>query len=171
MSSKLILVNIIRWVILLLVQILLLRNLSFYNMATPFLYILFLLLLPFGIPNILLYIIAFATGLTLDAFYDTLGVHTAACVMLAFVRILFISVTVSRDGFDEPEPTLGNMGFRWFMLYALLCIFSHHIVLFLLETFRLTELSYTLLRCLLSGFFTLFTVVLIEFIFYNRKMR
>ncbi|WP_285058858.1 rod shape-determining protein MreD [Pedobacter ginsengisoli] len=171
MSSKLILANIVRWVILLLVQILLLRNLSLYNMATPFLYILFLLLLPFGIPNILLYIIAFATGLTLDAFYDTLGVHTAACVMLAFVRILFISVTVSRDGFDEPEPTLGNMGFRWFMLYALLCIFSHHVVLFLLETFRFTELSYTLLRCLLSGLFTLFTVVLVEFIFYNRKMR
>jgi rod shape-determining protein MreD len=171
MSSKLILANIVRWVILLLVQILLLRNLSLYNMATPFLYILFLLLLPFGIPNILLYIIAFATGLTLDAFYDTLGVHAAACVMLVFVRILFISVTVSRDGFDEPEPTLGNMGFRWFMLYALLCIFSHHIVLFLLETFRFTELSYTLLRCLLSGLFTLFTVVLVEFIFYNRKMR
>jgi rod shape-determining protein MreD len=171
MNSKLIFVNIVRWVILLLIQILLLRNLSFYNMATPFLYILFLLLLPFGIPNILLYLIAFATGLTLDAFYDTLGVHTAACVTLAFVRILFISVTVSRDGFDEPEPTLGNMGFRWFMLYALLCIFSHHLVLFMLETFRFTELSYTLLRCLLSGFFTLFTVVLIEFIFYNRKMR
>lgn len=171
MNSKLIFVNIVRWVILLLIQILLLRNLSFYNMATPFLYILFLLLLPFGIPNILLYLIAFTTGLTLDAFYDTLGVHTAACVTLAFVRILFISVTVSRDGFDEPEPTLGNMGFRWFMLYALLCIFSHHLVLFMLETFRFTELSYTLLRCLLSGFFTLFTVVLIEFIFYNRKMR
>lgn len=171
MSSKLILANIVRWMILLLAQILLLRNLSLYNMATPFLYILFLLLLPFGIPNILLYIIAFATGLTLDAFYDTLGVHAAACVMLVFVRILFISVTVSRDGFDEPEPTLGNMGFKWFILYALLCIFSHHIVLFLLETFRFTELSYTLLRCLLSGLFTLFTVVLVEFIFYNRKMR
>lgn len=171
MNSKLIFVNIVRWVILLLVQILLLRNLSFYNMATPFLYILFLLLLPFGIPNILLYLIAFATGLTLDAFYDTLGVHTAACITLAFVRILFISVTVSRDGFDEPEPTLGNMGFKWFTLYALLCIFSHHLVLFMLETFRFTEFSYTLLRCLLSGLFTLFTVVLIEFIFYNRKMR
>lgn len=171
MSSKLILANIVRWIILLLAQILLLRNLSYYNMATPFVYVLFLLLLPFGIPNILLYLIAFVTGLTLDAFYDTLGVHTAACIMLAFVRILFISVTVSRDGFDEPEPTLGNMGFKWFLLYALLCIFSHHIVLFLLETFRLTELSYTLLRCLLSGLFTLFTVVLIEFVFYNRKMR
>jgi rod shape-determining protein MreD len=171
MNSKLILANVMRWVILLLVQILLLRNLGFYNMANPFVYVLFLMLMPFGIPNILLYLIAFVTGLTLDAFYDTLGVHTAACVMLVFVRILFISVTVSRDGFDEPEPTLGNMGFKWFILYAMLCIFSHHTVLFLLETFRLTEFGYTMLRCLLSSLLTLFTVVLIEFVFYNRKLR
>lgn len=171
MNSRLVLVNIIRWFVLLLIQILLLRNLSFYNLATPFVYILFLLLIPFGTPNLLLYLIAFITGLSLDAFYDTLGVHTAACVTLAFVRILFISVTVNRDGFDEPEPTLGNMGFKWFILYAILCTFSHHLVLFFLETFNLAEFSYTLLRCLFSGLFTLFSVVLIEFIFYNRKVR
>jgi rod shape-determining protein MreD len=171
MNSKIVLVNVLRWFILLLTQILLLRNLSFYNMATPFVYILFLMLLPFGIPNLFLYLIAFATGLTLDAFYDTLGVNAAACVMLAFVRISFISLTLNRDGFDEPEPTLGNMGFKWFILYAILCVFSHHLVLFFLETFRLAEFSYTLLRCFLSGIFTLFTIILIEFIFYNRKAR
>lgn len=171
MNSKIILVNIVRWFLLLFIQILLLRNLSFYNLATPFVYILFLLLLPFGIPNLLLYLIAFFTGLTLDAFYDTLGVHTAACVALAFVRISFIAVTVNKDNFDEPEPTLGNMGFKWFSIYALLCTFAHHFVLFFLETFRLTEFSYTLLRCLLSGVFTLFLLLLIEFVFYNRKVR
>ncbi|TDQ07466.1 rod shape-determining protein MreD [Pedobacter metabolipauper] len=171
MNSKLIIVNIVRWFILLLTQILLLRNLSFYNLATPFVYILFLLLLPFRIPNLLLYLVAFITGLTLDAFYDTLGVHVSACIALAFVRVLFISVTVNRDNFDEPDPTLGNMGFKWFILYSSLCIITHHIVLFFLETFRLTEFSYTLLRCLLSSVFTLFIVVLIEFVFYNRKMR
>ena len=171
MNSKIVLVNVLRWFILLLTQILLLRNLSFYNMATPFVYILFLMLLPFSIPNLFLYLIAFATGLTLDAFYDTLGVNAAACVMLAFVRISFISLTLNRDGFDEPEPTLGNMGFKWFILYAILCVFSHHLVLFFLETFRLAEFSYTLLRCFLSGIFTLFTIILIEFIFYNRKAR
>jgi len=171
MNSRIILINVIRWFILLSVQVLLLRNLSFYNLATPFTYILFLLLLPFSMPNIVLYLIAFGTGLTLDAFYDTLGVHTAACVALVYVRILFISVTVSRDSFDEPEPTLGNMGFKWFSLYALLCTAAHHLVLFFLEAFKLTELSYTLLRCLLSGIFTLFTVILIELVFYNRKMR
>lgn len=171
MNSRLILTNILRWFILLFVQILLLRNLSFYNLATPFVYVLFLLLLPFNTPNLLLYLIAFGTGLTLDAFYDTLGVHAAACVALAFVRILFISISVNREGFDEPEPTLGNMGFKWFSLYALLCIFSHHLIVFLLEAFKLSELSYTLLRCLMSGAFTWLLIILIEFIFYNRKTR
>lgn len=171
MNSKLILINILRWFLLLFIQIILLRNLSFYDLATPFVYVLFLLLLPFGMPNILLYLIAFGTGLTLDAFYDTLGVHAAACVTLVFVRIQFISISVNRDGFDEPEPSLGNMGFKWFSLYSLLCIFSHHLVLFLLEAFKISELSYTLMRCLMSGIMTWFIIILIEFIFYSRKSR
>lgn len=144
-------------------------NLSFYNLSTPFIYVLFILVLPFGIPNLLLFIIAFGTGLTLNSFYDTLGVHTTACVALAFVRILFISVSVNRDAFDEPEPSLGNMGFKWFSIYAILCIFVHHFVVFFLEAFKLSEFSYTLGRCVLSVIFTLFLVLLVEFIFHNRK--
>ena len=169
MNSKTIFINIFRWFVLLFVQVFLLRNLSFYNLSTPFIYVLFILVLPFGIPNLLLFFIAFGTGLTLDSFYDTLGVHTTACVALAFVRILFISVSVNRDAFDEPEPSLGNMGFKWFSIYAILCIFVHHFVLFFLEAFKLSEFSYTLGRCVLSVIFTLFLVLLVEFIFHNRK--
>lgn len=169
MNSRTIFINIFRWFVLLFVQIFLLRNMGFYNLSTPFVYILFLLVLPFGIPNFLLFLIAFGTGLTLDAFYDTLGVHTSACVALAFVRILFISVSVTRDAFDEPEPSLGNMGFKWFSIYAILCILAHHLVVFFLEAFKLNEISYTLVRCLISVAFTLFLVLLVEFIFHNRK--
>jgi len=171
MNSRLLLINVIRWFLLLFVQIFLLRNLSFYDLATPFVYVLFLMLLPFGTPNLLLYLIAFGTGLTLDAFYDTIGVHAAACVALMFVRISFISVSVNREGFDEPEPSLGNMGFKWFSIYAVLCIFVHHLVLFVLEAFKLTDLTYTLLRAALSGIFTLSTVILIAFVFFNRRAR
>ena len=169
MNSKTILLNLFRWVILLFVQIFLLRNLIFYNLSTPFIYVLFLLVLPFRIPNLLLFIIAFGTGLTIDTFYDTIGVHTTACVALAFVRILFISVSLNRDAIDEPEPSLGNMGIKWFSLYAVLCIFVHHIFVFFLEAFKLNEFYYTLTRSLLSVIFTFFVVLLVEFIFHNRK--
>ncbi len=169
MNSRTIFINIFRWFILLFVQIFLLRNLNYYNLSTPFIYILFILVLPFRIPNLLLFILAFLTGLTMDAFYDTIGVHTSACAVLALVRILFISVSVNRDAFDEPEPSLGNMGFKWFTLYALICIFMHHLVVFFLEAFKFNELIYTLSRALISVVFSLFIILLVEFTFHNRK--
>lgn len=170
MNSRTIIVNLLRWMALLFIQIFLLRNMAFYNLSTPFIYVLVILLLPFRTPNLLLYLIAFMTGITLDAFYDTLGVHTSACVALAFVRTIFISISLNRDSIDEPEPTLGNMGLRWFSLYAVLCIFAHHLILFFLEAFKISSWSYTLGRTLLSVVFTLFTVILVEFIFHNRKL-
>ncbi len=169
MNSRTILLNIFRWIVLLFVQIFLLRNLIFYNLSTPFIYILFLLVLPFRIPNLLLFLIAFITGLTIDTFYDTIGVHTTACVALAFVRILFISISLNRDTIDEPEPSLGNMGIKWFALYTFLCTFIHHLFVFFLEAFKLNEFYYTLTRSLLSVVFTFFVVLLVEFIFHNRK--
>ncbi|RZK40779.1 MAG: rod shape-determining protein MreD [Pedobacter sp.] len=169
MNSKTILINIFRWLVLLFVQIFLLRNIGLYNLSTPFIYILFLLILPFKIPNILLYVLAFLTGLTVDAFYDTLGVHTSACIALVFVRILFISVSLNREAIDDPEPSLGNMGLKWFAPYAISCIIIHHLVVFFLEAFKLSEFGYTLGRALISVTFTLFLIILTEFTFHNRK--
>ncbi|MFD1255658.1 rod shape-determining protein MreD [Mucilaginibacter terrae] len=170
--SRVLLFNLIRFVVLVLLQVFLLKNISLYNLSVPYLYILFVLLLPFEIPNLLLFLLSFILGLTIDAFYDTPGLHAAACVVLAFVRILFISITVQKDGFDnEPEPTLGNMGFRWFFTYAAVLILFHHFFLFNLEVFRLSEIQFTLLRFISSSVFTLFLVLISSFLFYRRKER
>lgn len=165
-------INIIRFIVLIALQVFLLKNIGYYNLSTPFLYILFILLLPFGIPNGLLFFLAFMTGLTVDVFYDTLGLNAAACTILAFVRIVFIRLTVQRDGFDnEPEPSLGIMGFRWFIFYAIILTFFHHFVLFTFETFRFSEFGYTLLRVILSSLFTVFLMLITEFIFFRKKVR
>lgn len=169
MNSKLILLNVLRWIALIAVQVFLLRNIGFYNLSTPFIYLLFILVLPFSTPNLIVYILAFFTGLTVDAFYDTLGVHTTACVVLAFVRILFISVSLNRESIDEPEPSLGNMGFTWFSVYALTGIIFHHLTLFYLEAFKISEFWYTLSRAFISTALSLVLVLLTEFIFHNRK--
>ena len=153
-------------------QVFLLKNITLYNLSTPYLYIMFILLLPFEVPNLLLFALAFILGLTIDAFYDTPGLHAASCVMLAFVRILFISITVQKDGFDnEPEPTLSVMGLRWFFTYALILTLAHHFFLFNLEVFRLSEVPYTLSRFVLSSIFTVFLMLLSGFLSYRRKER
>jgi rod shape-determining protein MreD len=170
--SRAIIINIIRFFVLVFMQVFLLKNVTLYNLSTPYLYILFILLLPFETPNVVLFALSFILGLTIDAFYDTPGLHAASCVILAFVRILFISITVQKEGFDnEPEPTMSNMGFRWFFTYTLILTLFHHFFLFNLEVFRFSEIPYTLSRFVLSSIFTVFLMLLIGFLFYRRKER
>lgn len=170
--GRVILVNLLRFILLICLQVFLLKNMGYYSLAVPFVYILFILLLPFKIPNGLLFLLAFLTGLTVDVFYDTLGLNAAACTVLAFVRIFFIKVTVQRDGFDnEPDPSLGIMGFRWFFFYAIILTFFHHLVLFTFEAFSFSEFGYTLLRVIFSSILTVVLILLAEFMFFRKKMR
>src|SRR6201996_1461741 len=166
------LVNLVRFIILDFLQVFLLKNITLYNLSTPYLYIMFILLLPFEIPNVLLFALSFILGLTIDSFYDTPGLHTASCVLLALVRILFISVTVQKDGFDnEPEPTLSMMGFRWFFTYSVTLTLIHHFFLFNLEVFRFSEIQYTITRTILSSIFTVFLILVTGLLFYRSKER
>ncbi|MEO7214883.1 rod shape-determining protein MreD [Mucilaginibacter sp.] len=170
--SRIILMNLVRFIMLIFLQVFLLKNVALYDLSTPYLYILFILLLPFETPNIVLFILAFLLGLTIDMFYDTPGLHAAASTVLALVRVMFISITVQKDGFDnEPEPTLSIMGFRWFFTYALVLTLFHHFFLFNLEVFRITEIQYTLSRFLLSSIFTVFLILVSGLLFFRRKER
>ena len=170
--GRAIVINTIRFIVLLATQVFLLKNTGYYNLSVPYLYILFILLLPFNIPNGLLFLLAFISGITVDVFYDTLGLHALACSVMAFVRIVYISITVQRDGFDnEPEPRLGIMGFRWFVFYAVILAFFHHLVLFTFEAFRISEFGFTIIRVLLSALLSTILILVAEFVFYRKKVR
>ncbi len=170
--TRILLNNVLRFVVVVFLQVLLLKNVALYNLTTPYLYILFILLLPFETPNVMLFLLSFLLGITIDMFYNTPGLHAAACTLLALVRVLFIGITVQKDGFDnEPNPSLSNMGFRWFFTYVLVLTLFHHFALFNLEVFRFSEIQYTLIRFLLSSVFTIFLILITSFLFYRRKER
>src|SRR3546814_5569077 len=92
--TKLLLENILRFILLILAQVFLFKNMGYYNLVIPFPYIMAIMLLPVRISKVLLFIIAFLTGLTIDAFYDTLGINAAACVTLEWVRIIFLNLKI-----------------------------------------------------------------------------
>ena len=78
--------NIIRFAILVLIQILLLNNIQISGHIVPYFYILFILLMPFETPGWMLLFAGFALGLSVDMFGQTLGMHTSATVFMAFLR-------------------------------------------------------------------------------------
>lgn len=170
--GKIIILNIIRFLVLLIVQIAVLKNIGYYNLAVAFPYILIVLLLPIGISNLTLFILAFFTGLTIDAFYDSMGIHATACVALAYFRIFFHKITIELDEQSSfNTPSWGNMGFKWYGTYIVLSILIHHTILFFVEVFSFHNFIQTLLSIALSSVFTLILVFVISLLTYHKKSR
>ena len=78
--------QLIRFVVLVLIQVLILNNLLLPGVFNPYIYPLFLLLLPIRMPIWLLLLVGFVAGLTIDLFSNTMGMHAAASVLLCFMR-------------------------------------------------------------------------------------
>lgn len=164
--------NLLRFLVLVAMQVFLFKNIGYYNLVTPYPYIFFLLLLPIGIPNLNLYIIAFLTGLCVDIFYDTLGVNAAASVMLAWARIVFLKITLEAENHDKnTTPMLGEVSFKWFMPYILLTCFMHHLTLFMLAAFTFRQFHYTLFSTVFSCIFTVLIMLVFSLLIYRRKKR
>lgn len=152
------------FILLILLQVLLFNNIQFSGYVNPYVYIMFILLLPIEIPAWLLLGLSFLTGLIIDFFSGSFGMHTSATVLAGFVRPYVLRLVSPRDGYESsPEPSMLIYGFRWFLLYSLLIVLIHHTALFYLEVFRLADFFRTFLRVLLSTIFSVVFILLIEF--------
>src|ERR1700740_3688647 len=92
--------NIIRFVLLLLLQTLIIKNIPFGSYFVPMPYIMFLLMLPFETMPLLVLLLSFAVGISVDIFYDTQGIHASSCVVLGFVRFYFLRLLAPREGYE-----------------------------------------------------------------------
>ncbi len=152
------------FILLILLQLLLFNNIQFSGYVNPYVYILFILLLPVEIPAWLMLIISFTTGIIVDMFSGTPGMHSSATLMAGFSRPYILRVIAPRDGYEAgSSPSMITYGFRWFLSYALLVVLIHHTTLFYLEVFRFSEFFRTMLRVFLSSLFTMAFILLIEF--------
>ncbi len=157
---------IFRFIILVLVQVTILDNINFGGYINPYLYVYFILLLPFEVPGWILLISAFLMGLSIDMFENTMGINAAATVLMAFFRPTVLrSLSSGKDYEKGSKPSIGYNGFRWFFTYSLILIFIHHVALFYLEVFRFTHFFATLQRTLLSTIFTLILIIIVQYIF------
>lgn len=160
-----ILINLSRFLILVLIQVLILNRVYLGGYINPYLYVLIILLFPLDTPKWLVLILGYFVGLTIDMFEDTVGMHAAACVAMAFARHYLLKILAPRDGYDiENGLTLKSVSIRWFAIYAGLLIIVHHIVLFYIEAFGFSEFFSTLGRIILSSIFTLGVVLLAHFL-------
>ena len=166
---RIILRNIIRFISLLFLQVFIFDNIRIGGYMTPYIYILFIILLPFNIQGWLLLVSSFFLGFFIDIFYNTLGMHTAACVFIAFFRPVILKIFAPRDGYESGTfPRIFYYGTEWFLKYSLSLVFIHHLILFSIEVFSITGFHHIILRTILSTVLTTLIVVVSQFFIYRR---
>ncbi len=153
-----------------LIQVLVLNNIQLSGYINPYLYIIFILTLPFETPGWLLLLLGFTSGMVVDIFSNTPGMHASATVFLAFLRPYALRLMAPRDDYQPGSiPTMGYYGFSWFMRYSILLVLAHHLWLFFIEVFSITHFFSTFLRAVSSTFFTMLLIIISQLFSQGKK--
>ena len=154
------------------IQVLILNKIEFSGYLNPYLYVLFVLTLPFEIPGWLLLLLASLLGLSVDVFSNTPGMHMAAILLMAFVRPYVLNRISPRDGYELGTlPLPAFYGFPWFFKYAAILVLIHHLAYFLLESFSFNDIIGTLAKIVLSSVFTLLIIGVTLLFNYQKRQR
>lgn len=128
--------NIFRFVLFLGLQVYVLDNIPpLHRFIIPVIYFLFILWLPFSVSRFWLLLIGFFTGLSLDYFTMTPGLHAAACVLIAYLRPFIVNLLIPKDTteFNFREPSAKAMGWAPYSIYIFVLTLLHHGYLVFLE--------------------------------------
>lgn len=143
------------FLILGLVQVLVGNNISLFNIATPFVFIYFLIRLPLTLNKNLTMAIAFLAGLIIDIFSDTQGMNALACTILAVARIPILKLYVTHnDDITSPIPSSKSLGVAVWLKYLLSTTLCYCLVITFIESFTIDNYLISLYRTVGSTIFS-----------------
>jgi rod shape-determining protein MreD len=167
MSSAVIL-NIIRFILLILAQVAIFNKINLFGFVNPYPYILFILLYPVNSNKNGLLVASFLLGIAMDMFSNSGGVHAAACVTLAYLRPTFFKFSFGLS-YEYQTVKINERLTPERFSFILISLLTHHLILFLLEIFRFSFFWNILLRTILSTIFTLALCIILIYLFKPSK--
>ena len=127
-------------------------------------------LLPFKIKPILLFLICFLFGFSIDFFSNTFGLHSSALIVAGLARVFIFNLLSPRDGYEAiSHPSIGRLGAQWAFVSFSFILFIHHFWFFLIEFFKFSEFFSVLQSTFLSFIFSFLACFTIYILFLHKK--
>jgi rod shape-determining protein MreD len=167
MNSTL-LVNTLRFILLLAVQIAIFNNMNFLGFIMPLPYILFIILYPVNSNKSALLLSSFLLGIIMDLFSNSGGVHATACVILAYYRPYLFKFAFGVS-YEYQTIKLNEALTPERFSFILLAVVIHHFTMFILEAFQVSFILDILIRTLLSTIFTIISCIIIIYLIKPNK--
>lgn len=158
-----VIVNSLRFIILLALQVVIFNNIDLFGYINPYPYILFILLYPVNGNKAGLLVSSFFLGLFLDMFCNSGGVHAAASVTLAYLRPVFLKFSFGVS-YEYQTIKINDRLTSERFSFIFISVITHHFILYLLEIFRFSLMWDILIRTLLTALFTLILSIVIIYL-------
>lgn len=162
--------QVLGFILLLLLQIFLFNHLVIFRMAVPYVFLLFLFMLPLKTSRLVIYPLTFFMGLAVDIFSDhaATGLHAFSALIAIALRAGLASLLSSSNfrGVDEIE--IEEQGSVWLAVYLAILFFVHHFFYFLLEDFSFLRFMHILGKTVFSTIYSALISFLIVFVFYKK---
>ena len=114
--------------------------------------------------RLLFMFLSFMLGLFVDIFSDSGGVHAASAVTLAFIRPPVLKFSFGMI-YEHQTIKFSNTEFGNRLIYFTIMVVIHHLILFSLEVFNISNIILILKKTLFSSIFTILLCVLISVLF------
>lgn len=157
-------INTLRFIALILVQVLVLSHINFLGDINPYLYILFIILYPIKNNRMLFLFLSFLLGLSVDLFLDSGGMHAAASVFIAYMRPVALKSSFGAV-YEHQTIKFSNIDLGQRITYITILTVVHHFILFSFDIFNFSKVLLVLKNTLFSSIFTILLCVLVTIIF------
>lgn len=146
--------------VLVLVQVLILNHVHLFGVATPLLYIYFIILFERNYPRWALLLWGFVLGLLIDAFSNTPGVTCGSLTLMAFIQPYLLQPFIPRDSAEDLQPGIRTLGTSSFCYYAFLMVLIFCMVFFTLDMFSFFNFLFWL-ECVGGSVLLTFLLILV----------
>jgi hypothetical protein len=164
MLNNIYVLNGIRFVLLVLAQVLVFNNMNFMGIINPMIYIIFLYWYPLR-ENVAVFLItSFFLGVTIDLFSDTMAIHSAAILTVAFARPVLMRFCFGAN-FEFQGFTFKNTTRVQRMTFLGLLIVFHHLIFFSLELLSFSHFLLILKKVIFTGIATFIISLLLSSLF------
>lgn len=156
------LVNIGKFILLALAQVLIFSQIHLFGYATACIYLIFILKLPRHTSMNALMLWSFMFGIIVDMFCNTPGINAAAATAMGFARNTFLAAFTHKGMPDDFVPGAKSIKWGGYLVYSLMCIVLFYCVLFLLELFTIGHIVSLLISTASSTLLTMLFVIVTE---------
>ena len=158
------------FIVLLLIQLPLVHRIVLFDKAFAFFYIGFLLMLPATLSRTYLMLIAFGSGLLVDVFSNTPGIHAGVSVFIMFVRNFWLR-GVNDDYLQLVNINMETLKKSGFLYFIFPLVLIHHFLIFTIENGGFQYLGMLMTKVVFSTAFTCTVIFVINFVFTPKSRR